>query len=130
MRLIGKIDRGGIQAVFEHHMAGHGQRGEVGHAAAAYKQTSGLGRKSASIAEPVDYREFGRGRTRAADPGSGENVVAGSQSVSHGADEIAGARDVRQETWMVHVHAVAENLLLQLRQDSLEGGSLFRGRLA
>src|SRR5204863_541415 len=57
-----------------------------------------------------------RSRGRSAEPRSVENIETGGERVRHRAHEIVRARNEREETRMIDVQVVRENIALELRE--------------
>src|ERR1051326_1426620 len=101
MGLVGKINRRVLNSIAKFGCARGVQRGEIRGRSAADKKSTCSFRKTAEAAKPIDNGQLDGRRGRSAEPGTVENVEAGSERVRHRADEIPRARDESKEARMI-----------------------------
>src|SRR6267143_4795501 len=92
------------------------QAGHIGNRTAADKQTANRRWQSTDSAKPLNHSELERGRSRAAEPRTIENLESSGERVRHCADKIVRPGNKREKARMVDVQVVWENIALELCQ--------------
>src|SRR2546423_1119990 len=127
MRLVREINRRVRDSVAEFSRSRRVQRGKICGRTAADEKSAGCFGKTAEPAKPINDVQLDRRGGRAAEPGSVENIEAGSKRVRHRADEIAWARNEGEKAWVIDVEIVWKNVFLQSRQELVRFGGRFGG---
>src|SRR2546426_875730 len=83
-----------------------------GSRSAAQEQAAGGLGQTADFTQPVDSHQLDFGGTGAAQPRAYEGIETGRQRICHGADIVAGARHESEETRMIDMQHIGEDVPL------------------